>query len=620
MENKLFNKLIDISGREDKFVSKKRLGREYMMSRKIADQLNTYRTFVPFTVFTDTFTQSYDANGNITTKDGPQSLGTRSIFNKMGAVMLGGVKGKGSSQIDDIINDNTVNEWRISNNVPLMDNREIRKKIRENSDCTVKNLVESSSKGLLGKALYDYSDFMYCKHLGKIPNNYMVTLRRFPLPVDDYISSLGIGKTRQEIDVASKNSTPIGCLVTWIGTPGNDMGNFLKYSYKMPFESKTADWQDGSYNADAQASPFQSIASIFDPEYRKQYQNSQASSSANAMLSKFFPFVGDAHYPAQDWNRFRDNNKVYGPVDVVKQSYMRGKQGLEFSQTFTIVFEYELRSYDGINGRQAMLDLLSNILNVTYSTGAFWGGGYYGYGAHQNNIFANMNIFKQNKGFTGFVDSLWKDLKTIGQNINLKNAGEFLNDLGGMLLAGFLNKMGRPQKIQLQSLLSPAPVGFWHLTIGNPFHPIMSVGNLILTNTEIEHYGPLGLDDFPTGLRVTCTLERGKGRDIRDIEKLYMHGNDRIYTSMGPKVFDMYKNSQDYKGNVKMDTIVGDANATVTTNTETIKIDDMNNFKHVLQKHFGHTDTYSIYVTACEQEFGAHKQQKTKEAEGDSRA
>ena len=76
---------------------------------------------------------------------------------------------------------------------------------------------------------------MYCKHLGKIPNNYMVTLRRFPLPVDDYISSLGIGKTRQEIDVASKNSTPIGCLVTWIGTPGNDMGNFLKYSYKMPF-------------------------------------------------------------------------------------------------------------------------------------------------------------------------------------------------------------------------------------------------------------------------------------------------------------------------------------------------------------------------------------------------
>jgi hypothetical protein len=148
----------------------------------------------------------------------------------------------------------------------------------------------------------------------------------------------------------------------------------------------------------------------------------------------------------------------------------------------------------------------------------------------------------------------------------------------------------------------------------------MSVGNLILTNTEIEHYGPLGLDDFPTGLRVTCTLERGKGRDIRDIEKLYMHGNDRIYTSMGPKVFDMYKNSQDYKSQVKMDTIVGDANATVKTNTETIKIDDMNNFKHVLQKHFGHTDTYSIYVTACEQEFGAHKQQKTKEAEGDSRA
>ena len=35
--------------------------------------------------------------------------------------------------------------------------------------------------------------FMYCKHLGKVSNNYMITLRRFPLPVDDYIGARAEG-------------------------------------------------------------------------------------------------------------------------------------------------------------------------------------------------------------------------------------------------------------------------------------------------------------------------------------------------------------------------------------------------------------------------------------------
>jgi hypothetical protein len=75
----------------------------------------------------------------------------------------------------------------------------------------------------------------------------------------------------------------------------------------------------------------------------------------------------------------------------------------------------------------------------------------------------------------------------------------------------------------------------------------MSIGNLILTNVQIEHNGPLGLDNFPTGLKVTVDLDRGKPRDSRDIEKLYMHGNDRIYSSMTDKVYDMYKFAKRYR-------------------------------------------------------------------------
>ncbi len=40
-------------------------------------------------------------------------------------------------------------------------------------------------------APYYWKDFLYCKHYGTIPNNYMVTLRRFPTPVLDNLSVPG---------------------------------------------------------------------------------------------------------------------------------------------------------------------------------------------------------------------------------------------------------------------------------------------------------------------------------------------------------------------------------------------------------------------------------------------
>jgi hypothetical protein len=204
----------------------------------------------------------------------------------------------------------------------------------------------------------------------------------------------------------------------------------------------------------------------------------------------------------------------------------------------------------------------------------------------------------------------------------LETLKQMANQLGGMLIGGVLNNLGRPHKQFMNSVLSPAPVGFWHVTVGNPHHPIMSIGNMIIENAVVEHYGPLGLDDFPTGLKVTVTLKRAKPRDLRDIEKLYMHGNDRIYTSMGPKVFDMYQKSKEYKDKNKhlsgINTIYGNADANVPTATGNITISDISNMKYVLQKYFGHADTYSIYVSACEQEYGAHKKKKKGAGAGDS--
>lgn len=190
-------------------VSKVRVNREYLISRETADELNTYRTFSPFPTFNDLFAPEYDETGKeITDQDksaGSGTLGVRSIFNKAGAVIIG----EGDVTTEKIISEQA-SGWRISNNVPLMDNKKTRQAIKAYSGCTIKELVKASQEGLLGRETYSYSDFMYCKYLGRISNNYMITLRRFPYPVDDYISSFGIGDDRSNKEYTTKNVEGLG--------------------------------------------------------------------------------------------------------------------------------------------------------------------------------------------------------------------------------------------------------------------------------------------------------------------------------------------------------------------------------------------------------------------------
>ena len=561
--------------RPNTYTSHVKQNREYLLNAFTAKDFNTYFSFDVFPTFSDITSEKLrakamkDAPNGGTLQYGVGTWGVRSIFNKYGAVIMGGEQ----NSVSDIPDVRNSSEIRISNNAPLIDTPENREQMRDISrNCTIKDLVEDSRKGILGRAIYSYSDFMYCKYLGRMPNNYLITLRRFPFPPDDYISSAGYRSTRLiqtdpdpnnsgKSRVDSTNALPIGTMVTWMNTPGNNLEDILKYSVSMPYDEKQAKWESDQINADSQQKPLNAIAAMFDKTYRAQYSAGYAGGAVNHYVGKFFG-INDIDPPYQNMLGWQDSNKVYGPVDAIKKVYYRGDQGIDFKQTFSLTFDYELRSYNGINGKAAMLDLLSNILATTYTTGDFWGGGYTAGGSHQNNIFSNLNIMKCSGGFTDFMDAFSADAtnvsKAVRDGYKDRSGGEtgvkgawnvlksFLNDIGGMLVGGMLNKLGRPQKAAVNALLSPASTGLWHVTIGNPYHPIMSLGNMVLKETEISHYGPLGLDDFPSGIKVTCQLERGKPRDMRGIEMIYMNGNDRIYSSMGPMIFKMYENARQY--------------------------------------------------------------------------
>lgn len=680
-KNKLFEK-VQINDNSYQH-ARVRYNRDYMISPEVAKELNTYNYFGIFKAFNDVHKRG-DINpktGEESTKGiGPNSPAVRSLFNRSAAVMVGGDI-SGDTSNDRITSmRKSASEWRIYNNTPLIDSPGNRQEIRKHGSCTVKELVYQSGEGLLGRAIYSYADFMYCKYLGRVPNNYLITLRRFPVPPGDNITA--VGTTKKNLKGAGKNNSmqQIGCLVTWLGTPGNEMENILKYSVIMPYQEKQAKMENLSTSgADDQQGVLNGLAAAFDSGYRKQYTAGYGGAAFNSFIGTFFPPLGRSLSSGPYPLNYTDNNKVYGPIDRVKKIYMRGDEGIDFKQDITLTFEYELRSYNGINTRQAFLDLLANILSVTYTTGSFWGGGYRGGGMHQNSIFNNLNIFKAKGGFTNFIDAFQKDVETVskplvddvnatykknkasgggvvGTIVDLgKQALSMLNSLGGMLLGGMLNRLGRPARAYADSLLSERPTGMWHVMIGNPKHPIMSMGNMVLKNTTIQHYGPLGLDDFPTYIKVTCELDRGKGRDNRDIESLYMHGNDRIYSSMSQKVLDMYNNATPYKSD-KYTYMGNDLNSraiqyslnavnepdpknlfvpkvgttrasddvsskllddTSTGTPDSVNLDalgisggtitgdQLRSVGNILQKYYGESDSYSIIFAAAEQEYGA---------------
>jgi hypothetical protein len=73
-------------------------------------------------------------------------------------------------------------------------------------------------------APYFWKDFLYCKYYGAIPNNYMVTLRRFPNPTLDNFSMPDRIKS-SGVYLSEGLGRPVAQAVTWMG--GNT-GNTIK--------------------------------------------------------------------------------------------------------------------------------------------------------------------------------------------------------------------------------------------------------------------------------------------------------------------------------------------------------------------------------------------------------
>lgn len=439
-------------------------------------------------------------------------------------------------------------------------------------DCSIAKLCSLSALpngGGLGQARYKFSDFMYCKDLG-MPNNRMITLRRFSQPVNDIIN---INKSGD--GYGSRYSIPgdIGRLIGYFDTEENKLEDILQYSFSTTWRDLSSEIQQEDSQEDARNSPLGMILNTMSSGYRKNYLQSTAGGNGDGNnlfdwgLQKIGIKTDSNWYQGHKMLTNYDKNKIYEPINTIRDmSVYEGK--LQFNHEFTLTFVYTLRSYDNINPKAAFLDLISNITQVCYKRGSFWGGRQEIIGAQPNiagwkvangvidNTFETLgglwNMAKHSSDYQKTMQEQAENkqnqeaqaTEAAQQNKDVKaQLAELVNTskdvikgvLGaaGQFLKGFVqNKLGRPNLYAFNSLLTGDDTGLWHVTIGNPRNPIISMGNLIVTNTTVQHFGPLGADDFPTGIKVTVTLKHARPRDMMDIQKMYTRGMSSIYVPL----------------------------------------------------------------------------------------
>ena len=401
---------------------------------------------------------------------------------------------------------------------------------------TAKRIVEySANNGGLGFA-YTYRDFIQAEHYGQISNEFLVTLRRFAFPIgDDIRNTVGTDDSGTEFD---KSEPDLARAITWLSPAlGNEMKEILGFGTGFGWEEINADVQEVT-GADTTSRRGSIGAMIEGSAVAKGVEagiNGYSAAQADRIHTKGHGFDPlSKTYP----------NFVYGPYNAIKSVLARNKDGLKFDSEFTLNFYYDLRGFDNTSPKVVFMDVISNLLAITYNNAPFWGGATrYTSSGSTGKPFGDFDKLK-NGDYAGYLGSLATQLKSslgagfadLGKAADGLINGKGINALGDSkildnLIGGSLMKqLGSPSGGDIiQAFLTGDPTGQWHLTVGNPMNPMMVCGNLCLESAKFEFEGPLSFEGFPSKLKMTVALKPGRPRDKSEIESMFNAGRGRMY-------------------------------------------------------------------------------------------
>ena len=439
-------------------------------------------------------------------------------------------------------------------------------------------------------APYYWRDFIYCKYYGHIPNNYMITLRRFPSPMRDNLSLPEKVKNGDSFKVKGAGRPVAQAVTFWGGNTSNTLNGIIGFSTGLNWDDFTQDALKnqegmskglfknqlgdvinslfGKVGGDDGENMFDSIQKAVDLAASTSDSGFQESTSAK----RNYALRDKAIEPGGPLSDF-----IWVPVDTVNKAKLRG-QGLAGAyNNITLKFHYELTSVGEVNSKAALVDILGNLLALCTNYGNFLTPE-----IRYDNGFPGVNFPGGDEGLAKFYSEPVEWVKTlikyavdpnqstngdpvaesiVGSINSAARAKEFLaqtvNQLNNKTLNDLVSDFGNSSQINNfllnsltadfvrdtilpMSVLTGAPTGEWHLVVGNPCNPIAMIGNLICEGIDISFNETLGPDDFPTEITASITLQMSRERERGEIESMFNRGEGRLYQSVAP----VYSNSQ----------------------------------------------------------------------------
>lgn len=412
------------------------------------------------------------------------------------------------------------------------------------------NSPEFSNEGLSIEKLIKWSekypalqlrsqDFVYCKKLGYYPNNRLIVLRRFkggvPDNLFDYFKS----------DSSKLQYTqPLATMVTWLNPDEEIIDMTFNENWKTFNESFLNVIKNAKSNYTTSSKKSETPKEQKNREVSESYEDLGTALSLETLISK------DSSFRKEDGVPYTRSDS--GNPNLIHQAMKReiGGGGLSSEINFSLKFEYELRYNKKIDSSIALLDLISNAMRMGTSESEF---------KYNMPYLKESDIIKKliNGDMANFTDVFLEKLtqltKDISQSVKeqLKNATNFLNnvktsDIKNLANATFKNATTyiiSKYRESLKAALSAdtgLPSGIWHVTIGNPKAPIISCGDLIITESTLKLGKELGYNDFPNSFEITYKLSSARPRGRQELIRIMNSGRGRLY------VYPTAKDNPDY--------------------------------------------------------------------------
>ena len=403
--------------------------------------------------------------------------------------------------------------------------------------------------------IYNVKDFIFCKYYGIIPNNRMITLRRFPHATLDSLRTIPNGevgdfgfeddgriafKSRSVPDLdklmdrkgETNASLPVAQAVTFFGgDTGNSLSNILGINTGLNFTQDTQASMKNEQTGDPglMNSPYGDLIKSFITGTGVDFDVEAADNLAGTLLTPE-KNINSLQRMLLDQAVSEDgplSKKIFVNVNTVNQMMIRSQGFNGGFEAFNLDFHYSLTSVGRINSKLLFLDLMTNLLSIGADYGQFlspelrlsqtsvglgFPGGPAGYAKSivdpigyirdtVSRMLSKDNVDRQReneKGLKEQVEKIAAEVKAFAndQDAGIKKDSQLYKSISVMLSDAFLKKV-----YFSPIMLSGYPTGDWHLVVGNPLNPIAMIGNLICTNVKITFGEDLGPDDFPTELK-----------------------------------------------------------------------------------------------------------------------